>query len=286
MLSRSSQRLCLQTIQQSKRGFFDYLRVANQVDAGKTIQQIEQDMNAEDDKEQGGNFGWQWLSWFEKNAPEKYAEYSSARSQFQRWEQYLGERGVVSSKKVDFAEYRNKIADPTFVDELEIAFHTERSTVSSISNMATLDAWPSSAVSSFKAQCEEKGDQLVKPLSSEDRAAQAETLANAELYDEKTKLMAAEIQKDFEQMDAERMMLGQETLMMELSEHPQYAETLEDVYTAKQTYLDYVMMPIHNDYVKRERLVTMQDEERRKAFLERFERASKITNGVDCTVPQ
>lgn len=284
MLSRSSRRL--QLLHVSKRGFFDYLRVANQVDAGKTIQEIEEEFSKEDDTKQADSFNWQWLSWFEKNAPEKYAEYSSVRSQFQRWEQYLGERGVKSSKQIDFADYRSRIADPSFVDELEIAYHVEKSTVGSISNMSTLDSWAPAAVSSFKTQCEEKGDQLVKPLTAEDKQQQAESLENAELYDEKTKLMAAEIQKDFEQMDAERMMLGQETLMMELAEHPQYAETLEDVYTAKQTYLDYVMMPIHNDYIKRERLVTMQDEERRKAFLERFERASKITNGVDCTVPQ
>ena len=97
--------------------------------------------------------------------------------------------------------------------------------------------------------------------------------------------MSSELLKDFEQVDAERMMLGQETFWMQLSEHPQYAETMEDIYTAKHAYLDFVMMPYHIDYVKRERLVTMQDEERRKAFLERFETASKIRNGVDCTVP-
>ena len=37
-----------------------------------------------------------------------------------RWEQYLGERGIKSSKQIDFADYKNKIADATFVDDLEI----------------------------------------------------------------------------------------------------------------------------------------------------------------------
>merc|ERR1712079_390747 len=129
--------------------------------------------------------------------------------------------------------------------------------------------------------CENNGDLIVKPLSNEEKQKEKENLENAELYDEKMKLMAAEILKDFEQIDAERMMLGQETLLMQLSEHPQYAETLEDIYTAKQTYLDYVMMPIHNDYVKKERLRQIQDESRRKAFLERWDESSKIHNGAE-----
>jgi len=269
----------------NKRTFFDYLRVANEVDSGKSIKDIESEFSKEDDTKEATSFAWNWLSWFQENAPEKYAQYASIRSQFQRWEQYLGERGITASKKIDFGDYRNKIADPKFVDNLEINYFVERDTISSISNMDTLNDWPSNSITAFKDECENNGDLIVKPLSNEEKQKEKENLENAELYDEKMKLMAAEILKDFEQIDAERMMLGQETLLMQLSEHPQYAETLEDIYTAKQTYLDYVMMPIHNDYVKRERLVTMQDEERRKAFLERFEYASKVVNGVDCTVP-
>merc|ERR1719410_3264389 len=270
----------------NKRHFFDYLKVAQEVDAGKSMNEIESALTQADDTKQADSFGWQWLSWFQENVPEKYAEYASIRSQFQRWEQYLGSKAVASSKKIDFAEYRNKIADPTFVDEQEINFYVERDTVSSIANMQTLNEWPQETIASFKEECENKGDLIVKPLSETDKQREKENLEAAEAYDEKMKLMSAEILKDFEQVDAERIMLGQETLYMQLSEHPQYAETIEDIYTAKQTFLDYVMMPIHNDYVKRERLVTIQEEERRKAFLERFETASKITNGVDCTVPQ
>jgi len=279
MLSRSSRRLNLSQI--GKRSFFDYVRVANQVDAGKSIAEIEQEFTAEDDTKQADSFGWQWLNWFQENAPEKYAEYASMRSQFQRWEQYLGGRDVKSSKQIDFADYRTKIADTSFVDNLEIDYHVEKDTISSISDMSTLDQWTPAAVQSFKTECEHNGDMIVKPLTAEDKQRQAESLENAELYDEKMKLMAAEIMKDFEQVDAERNMLGQETLMMELAEHPQYAETLEDVYTAKQTYLDYVMMPMHNDYVKKERLRQIQDESRRKAFLERWDTASKISNGAE-----
>jgi len=242
-------------------------------------------LTASEDTKRADSFGWQWLSWFQDNIPEKYAEYASIRSQFQRWEQYLGSKAVSSSKQIDFAEYRNKIADPSFVDEQEINYYVEQNTVSSIASMSTLNEWSQASIASFKEECEQKGDLIVKPLSDMDKQKEKENLEAAEQYDEKMKLMSAELMKDFEQVDAERIMLGQETLHMQLAEHPQYAETIEDIYTAKQTFLDFVMMPIHNDYVKRERLVTMQDEERRKAFLERFEMASKITNGVDCTVP-
>merc|ERR1712079_167337 len=160
-----------------------------------------------------------------------------------------GGRDVRSSKQIDFAEYRNRIADTSFVDDLEVAYHVEKDTVTSISDMSTLDSWTPDAVQSFKGECEHNGDVLVKPLSAADKEKQAQSLQNAELYDEKMKLMAA--------------------------------ETLEDIYTAKQTYLDYVMMPMHNDYVKKERLRQIQDEERRKAFLERWDTASKIYNGAE-----
>ena len=66
-----------------KRNFFDYLRVANDIDNGKTMSEIELEFRKEDDTKESASFGWQWLSWFENNAPEKYAEYASSRSQFQ-----------------------------------------------------------------------------------------------------------------------------------------------------------------------------------------------------------
>merc|ERR1712244_192417 len=136
-------------------------------------------------------------------------------------EQYLGERDIKSSKKIDFADFRKKIADPQFVDNLEIDYYVERDTISSISAMETMDSWPSSSISSFKEECEQRGDLIVRPLSNEDKQREKQSLENAELCDEKMKLMAAELLKDFEQIDAERNMLGQETLMMELAEHPQ-----------------------------------------------------------------
>jgi len=279
MLSRSSRRLHLSAL--GRRSFFDYVRVANQVDSGKSIAQIEEEFSAEDTTKAADSFGWQWLSWFQENPPEKFAEYSSVRSQFQRWEQYLGGRDVKSSKQIDFGEYRDRIADTEFVDNLEVDFHVEQDTISSISDMSTLDQWSPAAVQSFQTECEGNGDLLVRPLTAEDKQRQKESLENAELYDEKMKVMAAEMLKDFEQVDAERNMLGHETLMMDLAQHPQYAETLEDIYTAKQTYLDYVMMPMHNDYAKKERLRQIQDGERRKAFLERWDRSSKMYNGAE-----
>ena len=151
--------------------------------------------------------------------------------------------------------------------------------------MNSLNKWSLESIQSFKEECEQKGDLIVKPLSNKDKQKQIENLENAEAYDEKMKLTSSEILKDFEQIDAERIMLGQESFYMQLSEHPQYAETIEDIYSAKMAYLDYAMLPIHRDYVKRERLITMQDEQRRKAFLERFDLGSKILNGVDCSVP-
>mmetsp|Transcript_13863 Transcript_13863/g.20905 ORF Transcript_13863/g.20905 Transcript_13863/m.20905 type:complete len:287 (-) Transcript_13863:217-1077(-) len=284
MLSRSVRRARLAVSTSSTRSFFDYVRVANAVDGGKTVQDLEADMRKESDTKESASFQWNWLQWFQQNAPEKFMEYSSVKSQFQRWEQYLGERGVKTSKQIDFADYKRRIADPAFVDDLEVNYYVERDTVSSIQDMSTLNNWSQSAVASFEEESTANDELLVRPLSDSDKQRQRETLENAEMYDEKMKLQSQELLKDFEQIDAERMMLGQESLLMQLAEHPQYAETLEDVYSAKISYLDYVMLPIYRDYVKREKLAHCQDEERRKVFLERFERGTQLTNGMDCTV--
>ena len=125
--------------------------------------------------------------------------------------------------------------------------------------------------------------------------------------------LMTEMQKDYEQVDAERMGLyfcislfvlslyyplfvillfvivivfvfclvyGQETMQMRYSEHPQYAENIEDMTAARQSFSDFVMLPFNNNQLKHERLATMQDENRRKIFLERFEVGSKMLNGL------
>ena len=95
------------------------------------------------------------------------------------------------------------------------------------------------------------------------------------------KEMEIEMLKDYEQLDAERMIYGQETTNMKYSEHPQYAETQEDMMSAFQTFGDFIMQPYLNNREKIERLSNMQDEKRRKIFLERWEKGSKIYNGLD-----
>merc|ERR1712176_1756440 len=106
--SRASSRLSVKSCI-SKRTFFDYIKVASEVDAGKSIPEIKSALTASEDTKQADSFGWQWLSWFQDNIPEKYADYASIRSQFQRWEQYLGSKAVSSSKSIDFADYRIRL---------------------------------------------------------------------------------------------------------------------------------------------------------------------------------
>ena len=76
------------------------------------------------------------------------------------------------------------------------------------------------------------------------------------------------------------LVYGQETMQMRYSEHPQYAENIEDMTAARQSFSDFVMLPFNNNQLKHERLATMQDENRRKIFLERFEVGSKMLNGL------
>jgi len=186
-----------------------------------------------------------------------------------------------TNRTIDFNDFRKKIADPNFIDELEIEFNVRKNTLSSIKNMKVLEKWNSKSVEEFQQECAQNGDLLLKPWDEQQEKDFQEKTAIGQKKQQDIRKMYDEFFKTYEQVDAERLMYGHHTHAMKLSQHPQYAENMEDNQAAKQTYLDFIMADFHVKDFKRERLHQIQDENKRKLFLERFDEGSKIIVGVD-----
>jgi len=265
----------------SKRKFFDYLKTANEVDNGKSLEQLKEEKTKQK-QEDVTKFNWNFIEWFEKHVPENAAQLKAKKQEYLRNEMYLTQSSELrANKTIDFNEYRRKIADPNFVDELEIEFNVHKNSLLSIKNMKTLNSWEPKAIEHFHQECSQSGDILMKPWDEAQENDYQQKLAEGKKKQQDIHKMYDEFFKTFEQVDAERLMYGHHTHAMKLSQHPQYAETLEDNQAAKQTYLDFVMADFHTADFKRERLHQIQDENRRKVFLERFDEGSKIIVGVD-----
>ena len=86
---------------------------------------------------------------------------------FRKYEQFLSKQAASSSKKeINFDEYRNKICDPNFVDEIEIEYNVNQSTLKSIETMETIsNNWSENAINDFKKQTEDFGDLLWQPMN-------------------------------------------------------------------------------------------------------------------------
>lgn len=264
-----------------KRFWFDYVRYANGEESGKTVKEMEEEDSVVATKKSSDRFSWSFIDWFQKHKPERVSEWSTIKSQYNQFESYLrgADAGAGGDKKeIVFAEFRDKIADPKFVDEVEIDFHFQKNTLQSISNMNSFRSWDNAKIDSFEDDFRKNGDLLWKPLSEQQKLEMLNRTKAAEEEDAKQKLMAEELQKDYEQLDAERMLLSHETLSMKLSQHPRYAESVEDFKLAKQFFYDYFMHPAQMSQIKKMKLQQFQDANRRKLFLERFELVSKLEN--------
>lgn len=283
MLSRSSNRLCLKSIQTiGQRHFFDYLKVANQVDSGISVEQQKNEEAKEAENAASSSFSWDFIKWYEKHCPEQVGQHNETRSKFQRYESFvIGQSAKAASSNIDFESFRNKIADKSFVDELEIQYSVDSTTLQSIKNMSSLEQWKQESVESFQKENEKTGDLILAPLTQEAKDQLDINATQAEETQERVARMLEEVKKDYEQLDAERMVYGYETDAMKYSEHPRFAETLEDVSASRQSFQDHVMFPFLNENNKQEKLLQIQDENRRKLFLERFEHSSRIVNGYD-----
>jgi len=280
MLSRITNNHVLTRL--GSRSFFDYLKIANQVDQGISIEEQQKQQDSKDKSNAASSFSWEWTKWFEKNAASEFPKVMNLRNEIQKYENYSSRAGAsANTKSINFDEYRKKIADPTFVDNIEIDYYVNKNTLESIQNMNTLMKWDKQAVENFQKECGDAGYLLMKPLTEDKILANNETIQKAAQEDLKNKELINELQKDFEQFDAERMMFGKHSFTMKLAENPQVAENMEDLLSGSSSVSDYNMLPIWIDTIKRQRLIQIQDENQRKLFLERFETASSLQNGLD-----
>lgn len=264
----------------NKRCFFDYIKFADGVDKGKSLEVQKKENEAKKDGDTS-KWNWNWIEWFEQYQPERMAEIKDTRSKYHKYEEFVGSQDAKSVSTINFSQFRNKIADPSFVDELEIDYYVNEATLNSIENMKTLEKWKSQSINQFKKESESLGDLIWEPMTKQEKQEIDQKIETAEGKQLKLAELLEEAQKDYEQIDAERMIYGHETLQMKYSEHPQFAENQEDAMAARQSFNDYLLMPWNMNQVKHERLATMQDENRRKLFLQRFEWASKVINGED-----
>ncbi|ETO04492.1 hypothetical protein RFI_32905 [Reticulomyxa filosa] len=259
-----------------QRFWFDYVKYANGEQAGKTVKEMEEEDAVAATKKKSDHFSWSFVDWFQKHKPERVNEWNTIKNQYNQFESYL--RGAdTSGNKNDivFAEFREKIADPKFVDDAEIEYHLQKNALQSITNMNTLAGWDSKKIDTFEEEFRKNGDLLWKPLTEQQKLEMLNRTKAAEEEDAKQKVMAEELQKDYEQLDAERMcyvffVLGHETLSMRLSQHPRSAESTEDFKLAKQFFYDYFMHPAQMNQIKKMKLQQFQDANRRKLFLERI----------------
>jgi len=279
MLSRASRVGMIRAL--GTRSYFDYVKMAELHDQGVSLDEQVERARTEAGAEKAKDFTWTWLKWFEENKPQELMELNPIKQEFQRYEQFVTRGGQSGgSKTVDFSGFRKKIADPQFVDQMEVDYFVKRDTLSSIENMATLTAWTPEALQQFEREAKESGQLLWKPMTAQERAnfeqrIKKEGEKNEQLGDE-----IEELTKDFEQMDVERLMFGQTTYMMKMSSHPMMAEHVEDGIMNCQSAVDNQLWPLTVDEMKRQRLHQIQDENQRKTFLENFEKNAAIYNGM------
>ena len=169
-------RALLSCLHNQQRGFFDYLDKANRVEKGESLDAQAKALEAAKDAD-STKFSWDFIKWYETNSHESMPVINSMRQLFQKYEQYVGGQGVTSqSTGIDFGSFRNRIADPSFVDEVEIQFNVDVATTKSISNMQTLEKWKSDSVEGFRKECEGNGDLLWPPMSKASRDEWAQTV--------------------------------------------------------------------------------------------------------------
>jgi hypothetical protein len=265
----------------SQRSFFDYARMADKVDAGESLESQLAQQKVASQESSSAQMDWEFIKWLEENSPESASKANNLRMQYQGYEAFINDSRLegVATKEVNFDKFRSEIADPQFIDDLEVEHAFQLATMRSIDSMATLNEWDEDRVKEFDSEVKHAGDQLIAPYTDAERSAFQEKLKLAEKSKEVTAAYTKEISEVYAEFDAERMMLGQESMQMNLAQHPFYAEGMEDATASKQFFYDYVMLPQMVDWNRNDRAHAIKDETRRKIFLERYNYAAQVNNG-------
>jgi len=152
--------------------------------------------------------------------------------------------------KLDFDQWRSKIADPNVVDQLEQEHKAVSDYWSKFTKYEQTNEW--SPAGWAEESSREYSFTKVDPTEKDTRAAKE---INAAEVMEKHRELLEEIKLDYEQLEAERDMFATSEEMVQHALHPQLAELQEETAAGKQTFTDFLMRGNrYARYVKKERL--------------------------------
>jgi len=271
MLSTSrlaSRTICAGNRVQS-RAFFDYIAETSQAssDTAKT----------QTSRKKTEAFSWEFLDYFKKHEPEKAADYDRDHARAKAAENWLGGATPVPPK-IDWAKHKGRIADPSFVDKLEVEMK------------ATEDYWKKwtkySQTTEWKpagwAEEQQRMDYSFEKVEAGEAETRAAKIVQAQELMEKHRELLEEIKLDYEQLEAERDLFTASEETVQYALHPQLAEMQEETAAGKQTFHDFLLgTHLYARYVKAERLAQAQNENRRKIFLERYTQYSYLRGTED-----
>jgi len=256
----SSRTLCALNRTQT-RTFFDYLAEVSKPATGAKVTQ----------SDASAQFSWDFLDYFKKHEPEKAAEYEKDYNRANKAEQWLGSPNP-NAPKLDFAKHKSKVADPAFVDKLEVEYKAVSDYWSKWTKYSQTSEWKPEGWAE-----ESQREYSFERIESNEKEVQQAKIVKAQEMMEKHRELLEEIKLDYEQLEAERDLFlhSQETVQFAL--HPQLAEMQEETAAGKQTFHDYLLgKNLYARYVKHERLAQAQTENRRQIFLERYKQFSYL----------
>jgi len=276
MLKSSASR---QVIKRCRRGVFDYLAAVKTGGADKPAA-----ATATKERSIKNGIPWDFVEWYRPSQTEFAEGMDTFKNMAGKMESYSNEPSR-PYKVVDWADWKKRIADPTFVDTVKADFHADVDIANSFTNPDQIFSWSEEAqaerLKAFKEQCSADGMKVgdfVPPKNKEALTAKMDLLTAAgEAMDVAYERSRRELELDYEQVEAERDMFGVKGEMMDFALHPQKAEAEEEMAAGKQTYVDKVLEEYeYCIYAKRERLAQLQTETQRQAFLEKWRGNIKI----------
>lgn len=273
-----------------RRTFFDYL--AAKKEAATAPATIDKESSGAAQKAPSAkDFSWGFLDWYRDENPVFVEQLEKLKAHMSYKDKYCLEPTRPYSA-INFAEWKAKIKDPTFVDEVEADFQSKLDIAESYTDNWQPFTWSKEAQEELRREKREEYSKFgVEPpkvgeLDSREKIEQCwkDMVGHAAEMDRQFDSAFTEYQLDYEQLEAERDMYGARGEMMDYAEHPTHAEMTEEMYAGKQTFNDKVLYEFeYSRFTKRERLMQLRDENARKLFLQNW-REQVIIHGCDSSV--
>jgi len=259
--TRFSSRIVCSVHKAQCRGFFDYIAEVSKpsAEAATTTTTTET------------TFSWEFLDYFRKHEPEKAAEYEKMQAKLSSAESWLG-GATPKAPVIDWAKHKSRIADPAFVDKLEVEMKATSDYWSKWTTYSQTSEWSAAGWAE-----ESQRDYSFEKVDKNEKEVQAAQVLQAQELMEKHRELLEEIKLDYEQLEAERDLFTHNEEMAQMALHPQLAEMQEETYAGRQTFHDRLIgSHLYARHIKKERLAQAQNENRRKIFLERYNQYSYL----------